>query len=295
MDKSSLLRDNDEVAGKMKGLDLLPASVIPFKMERSFKPDLVDAQLVNCEGEVVRHGLSVVVDGKLGYINLPPDHLPEGSYTVRMVKPINGHPPDVLDVKSFVIETPNQPETKKRKAEDGLYPQLPGENLPAEFSNGWGDNPVPDVGDVANGDISDVANGETPNGELDSNHPSPEDLHFLNDVMEMIKNDQNPLDEGTLNSALLESDGLGTNVTMPPPRVEELKLWDTKTEDGPKLGCVKSRKYVIIKNTRYLRTQEFKGYTAHSYLAGKRTPSLKRQCTKRKLLPESGRFPCLKC
>ena len=233
MDKSSLLRDNDEVAGKMKGLELLPASVIPFKMERSFKPDLVDAQLVNCEGEVVRHGLSVVVDGKLGYINLPPDHLPEGSYTVRMVKPINGHPPDVLDVKSFCIATPTQPETKKRKVVDGLYPQLQGEN--------WGDNPIPNLG------LGDVVNAETPNGELDSNHPSLEDL------MEII-NDENPVDERNPNPAVLESDGLARE-TMPPPRVEELKLWDTITEDGPKLGYVTETRCF---RTLDIRIQQFK-------------------------------------
>ena len=51
---SGLLRDNDEVAGKMEGLKLLSEGVIPFKMKRSFKPDMVDVQLVNCEGEVVR-------------------------------------------------------------------------------------------------------------------------------------------------------------------------------------------------------------------------------------------------
>ena len=252
MDKSSLLRDNDEVAGKMKGLELLPDSVIPFKMERSFKPDLVDAQLVNCEGVVVRHGLSVVVDGKLGYINLPPDDLPEGSYTVRMVKPINGHPPDVLEVKSFCIATHNQPETKKRKVEDGLYPQLQGENLLAEYSNDSGDNPIPIP------DLGDVAIGETPDGELDSNHPSPEEEERLNDAMEMIKDYENQMDERTLNTVVLESDGHGTHVTMQPPRVEEIKLWDTNTEDGPKLGYIKNRKYLIFKNTRYLWTLEFK-------------------------------------
>ena len=237
--KSGLLKDNDEVGGKMEGLKLLPKTVIPFEMERSFKPNMVDLQLVNGEGEVVRHGhvvtlqelnkerlkptdlvrhgLLVVVDGKLGYINLP-DQVPEGSYTVRMVKPIKGHPADVLNILSLDIGQANQPDTKKRKVE--------GENLPDQYSKVWGDHPTPDVGDVANGD-------------LNLNHPSPELLQDLNDVMEVIENDKNGLDERTLNSAVLESDGHAFNENMPPPRIEELKLWDHIIEDGPKLGYVK--------------------------------------------------------
>ena len=206
---SDLLTDNDDVAGKMEGLKLLPQTVIPFEMKRAFKPDMVDAQLVSCAGEVVRHGLSVVVDGKLGYINLP-DDLPEGSYTVRLVKPINGHPPDVLEVKSFCIETPSQAETKKRKEEHaGLSPQAQGENLTARCTE---DGKYSSARDHEN-----VINTEATDRDIDLNRSSPEDLE---DLMEIIGNDTR-----TLNSAVLESDGHTFNGVVPPPQIKEPKLW----------------------------------------------------------------------
>ena len=210
MDKSSLLRDNDEVAGKMKGIKLMPESAIHFEMECkehkwSFKPNMVDAQLVNGEGEVVRNGLSVVVSGKLGYIRLP-DELPGGSFTVRLVKPINGHPADVLEVKSFFIETADDLETKKRKViGSGLSSQV-------QNSHDRRENHIQDIGNNAH------------------REPSKEELEHFEDLMNIIGNDQR-----TLNSAVLESDGHTFNSAMPPSRVNEIKIVD-KSKDGTKLS-----------------------------------------------------------
>ena len=89
--KSGLLRDNDEVAGKMEGFECLPETAIPFKMKTPFKPHMVDAQLVNGDGVVVEPDLPKHVDGKLGYIELPGRRLPPGSYTVRGAIQLWGH------------------------------------------------------------------------------------------------------------------------------------------------------------------------------------------------------------
>ena len=131
----------------------------------------------------------------------------------------------------------NQPDTKKRKFEAGLYPQLQDlqdENLLEQNSEDWGANAIADLGDdVAN------ANGETPkNGELESSQLSPEEI--LEDLMEMEGWSKIP------KIAVLESDGHALNATMPPPRVEELKLWEPITQDGGKHGYVRYKRMLYI-------------------------------------------------
>ena len=196
----------------MEGFECLPETAIPFKMKSPFKPHMVDAQLVKEDGAVVEADLPMHVDGKLGYIKLPDRLLPPGSYKVRLVKPVKGHPDEVLEVKFFDIV--EQPETKKRKAES---PLSQGECLPTQGANEH--TPTLDLGDIADGEVP-------PNGDFRSLD------ELFEDVMEVIQsdNDGSPMTGPPLNS--VESDGPARQAlsSSRPPRIER-KLREPSPED----------------------------------------------------------------